>query len=113
MEKLKMEATVDLFKKSNWQDALEYPIGTKEIVLRNENNAKTVLLKLPKGFYLAPHTHITAEQHVILKGHYISEGKEYHAGTYQKFEAHENHGPFESKKGAIVLIIWDPYQSYK
>ncbi|MBN2610155.1 MAG: cupin domain-containing protein [Bacteroidales bacterium] len=108
-----MQAPVNLFKNSDWQDALEYPNGTKKRVLRDENGAKTILLKLPEGFYMAPHAHVTAEQHILMQGEYISEGKKYHAGTYQKFEAHENHGPFESKHGALVLVVWDPYQPNK
>ena len=102
---------INLFDDSDWQDAQEYPIGTRKKVLRNENGAKTILLKFPEGFYMSSHAHITAEQHIILKGEYISEGKLYKEGTYQSFKAHENHGPFESKQGALVLVIWDPYES--
>jgi len=32
---------------------------------------------------------------------------------WQDAKEHENHGPFESKHGAIVLVIWDPYDSEK
>lgn len=108
-----MGTSINLLDDSGWQDAQEYPAGTKKKLLRDENDAKTILLKLPEGFYMASHAHVTAEQHVILKGEYISEGKVYHEGAYQSFEAHENHGPFESKHGAIVLVIWDPYLSDK
>jgi len=87
------------------------PSGTRKKILRDENTAKTILLKLPAGFYIPPHTHVTAEQHFIIKGDYISEGKVYHEGTYQIFKAHEDHGPFESKNGALVLVVWDPYSS--
>ena len=106
-----MEATLNLYDDSHWQEAPEYPANTKKKVLRDENGAKSVLLKLPEGFSMSPHSHITAEQHVILKGEYTSEGKVYGEGTYQRFKAHENHGPFESKHGALVLVIWDPYPS--
>ncbi|MBN2213582.1 MAG: cupin domain-containing protein [Bacteroidales bacterium] len=108
-----MEVTINLFDDSNWINASEYPGGTRKKVLRDENGAKTLLLKFPEGFYMAPHSHITAEQHVILKGEYISDGKVYHEGTYQCFKAHENHGPFQSKQGALVLVFWDPYQANK
>jgi len=108
-----METTINLFDDSGWRDAQEYPEGTRKKVLRDEQGAKTVLLKLPGKFYMDSHAHVTAEQHVILKGEYISEGKVYHEGTYQNFKAHENHGPFESKHGALVIVIWDPYESEK
>lgn len=105
-----MKAFVNLFENSDWIDAPEYSSGTKKRILRDEKGVKTILLQLPEGFYMAAHAHITAEQHVILKGEYISEGKVYQAGTYQSFNAHMNHGPFESKHGALLLVIWDSYQ---
>lgn len=82
----------------------------KKIVLRDELGAKTLLLKIPKGFHMDAHSHITSEQHVILEGDYTIDGILYTAGTYQSFKAHEDHGPFESKNGALVIVIWDPYQ---
>ncbi|MBN1415646.1 MAG: cupin domain-containing protein [Bacteroidales bacterium] len=106
-----MATNIDLFGKINWQDAPEYPDGTKKMLLRDHEGAKTVLLKLPEGFYMATHSHVTSEQHILLQGEYISEGKVYRAGTYQKFETHESHGPFESKAGALVLVIWESYKS--
>ena len=101
-----MKDIINLFAVSTWQDAPEYQGGTKKKVLHQENGIITVLLKLPEGFYMAPHAHIHSEQHIIIKGEYISEGKVYHEGTYRCFKAHENHGPFESKHGALVLVIW-------
>lgn len=105
-----MKNIISLYDDSNWQNAPEYPDGTRKKVLHNENGVKTVLLKFPEGFYMEPHSHINAEQHFILKGEYISEGKVFHEGTFRSFKAHENHGPFESKHGALVLVIWYPYQ---
>jgi anti-sigma factor ChrR (cupin superfamily) len=101
-----MDEMLNVFDDSNWIEACEYPKGTLEKVLHEEQGIKTVLLKLSKGFYMNPHSHITAEQHFILKGEYISEGKVYPEGTFQSFQAHETHGPFESRKGALVLVIW-------
>ncbi|MBN1927878.1 MAG: cupin domain-containing protein [Prolixibacteraceae bacterium] len=103
-----MNEIVNLFNNKKWIDAPGYPGGTQKRILHDENGVKTVLLKFPEGFYMEPHAHINAEQHFILKGEYISEGKVFHAGTFQSFKAHENHGPFESKKGALVLVIWFP-----
>jgi len=108
-----MEEMHNLFDDSNWINAPEYPDGTKKKVLHDEKGVKTVLLKFPEGFYMAPHSHINAEQHFVLKGEYISGGKVYPEGTFRHFVAHENHGPFESKHGALVLVIWYPYPSDK
>lgn len=103
-----MNETINLYRNTEWIDAMEYPAGTKKRVLRDESGIKMVLLKFPKNFYMEPHSHINAEQHFILKGEYLSEGKVFYEGTFRSFKAHENHGPFESKKGALVLVIWFP-----
>lgn len=108
-----MKETINVYDDSHWVDAPEYPSGTKKKVLRDEEDAKTILLKLPKGFFMAPHSHLTTEQHFLIDGEYISEGRTFHAGTYQLFDAHETHGPFESKTGALILMVWDPYPSNK
>ncbi|MCK9326626.1 MAG: cupin domain-containing protein [Bacteroidales bacterium] len=91
---------------------MEYGSGAKKKTLRDENGKKTILLKLPENFYMADHTHVNTEQHFILKGEYKSEGKLYHAGDYQIFNSHENHGPLESEKGALVLVVWASMTSH-
>ncbi len=106
---LKMVSSANLLKTIKWEDATEYANGTKKKVLRDDNGAKTILLKLPQGFSMPLHSHVTTEQHIILDGNYISEGKIYKTGTYQRFDAHEEHGPFESKNGALIVVIWDSY----
>ena len=110
-----MEEFVNLYDDLDWQDssASAYAEGTKQKVLRDENSAKTLLLKLPEGFYMPDHAHITTEQHFVLKGEYVSEGKIYKKGSYQIIKAHENHGPFESKDGALILVIWDAFKFVK
>ena len=105
-----MKNIMNLFDEENWVKADNYPEGTLKKTLRDEKNSKTILLKLPKGFKMKPHSHITVEQHIVLSGSYTSGGLEYPTGSYQIFSAHENHGPFESKEGALVLVIWDPYE---
>jgi anti-sigma factor ChrR (cupin superfamily) len=108
-----MKEQMNLYDDAHWQYASEYGNNAQKKTLRDENGKKTILLKLPENFYMADHTHITAEQHFILRGKYKSEGKIYQEGDYQIFNAHENHGPFESEKGALVLIILDPYSTGK
>ena len=103
-----MKNLMNLFDDLNWDDANEYFDGTKRKVLRDENGCRTVLLELPKNFYMAPHSHITTEQHFVLKGEYSSKGKNFPVGSYQIFSKGDDHGPFESKNGALILVIWDP-----
>lgn len=103
-----MRDLMNLYDDLGWESADDYFSETKRKVLRDENGARTVLLKLPKGFYMTSHSHITAEQHFVLDGGYTSGGKYYSKGSYQIFLPHDEHGPFESKEGALVLVISDP-----
>jgi anti-sigma factor ChrR (cupin superfamily) len=110
MEGLEMREQMNLYDDAHWQEASEYGGGAEKKTLRDENGKRTILLRLPENFHMTDHTHVTTEQHFILKGEYKSKGKIYREGDYQIFNAHENHGPFESEKGALVLVVWDPYQ---
>ncbi len=103
-----MKNLLNLYDDLNWENADEYFKGTLRKVLRDENGARTVLLKLPAGFYMAPHSHITTEQHFVLDGEYESNGKIIPKGSYQIFSEGDEHGPFKSEHGALILVIWDP-----
>ena len=103
-----MKKTMNIFDEKHWKNANDYFPGTKRKVLRNENGSRSVLLKLPPGFVIPPHSHITTEQHVILEGEYVNNGKVYRKGSFQLISPREQHGSFESEKGALLLIIWDP-----
>jgi anti-sigma factor ChrR (cupin superfamily) len=104
-----MKSMKNLFDELHWVPADNYPDGTQKKILRDENGASTILLKLSKGFRMEAHSHVTTEQHIVLKGSYTSSGVIYPSGSYQLISAHEDHGPFESKDGALVLVVWDPY----
>jgi len=108
MEENIMKNLMNLFDDLNWEDTVDYFNGTKRKVLRDENGAKTVLLKLPKGFNMSPHSHVVTEQNFVLEGEYTSNGKKFSKGSYQIFSPHDEHGPFESKEGALILVVWDP-----
>ena len=98
----------NIYDELGWKQADGYPVGTRIKTLRNDESGKTILLKLPKGFHMEPHAHTVTEQHMILDGEYESEGEVFPSGTYRLIHAHQNHGPFTSKAGAIILVIWDP-----
>jgi len=102
-----MKHVTNIYDELGWKKAIGYPIGTRIKVLRDENGAKTVLLKLPAGLQMDSHTHIYNEQHVVLQGEYESEGKVFPSGTYRSIPAQKDHGPFKSKGGAVILVIWD------
>lgn len=97
----------NIYDELGWEEASGYQVGTRIKTLRDENGFRTVLLKLPKGFHMDSHTHIYNEQHIVLEGEYESEGVTFTSGAYRFIPAHKNHGPFTSKGGAVILVIWD------
>ena len=78
----------NIFDENGWESAVNYPDGTLRKVLRDENGAKTLLIKYPKGFKMNMHSHITTEQHIVLEGSYTSKGKQYPSGSYEIIAAH-------------------------
>ena len=91
----------------DWEPAENYPSGTLKKTLRDFEGNITLLIKMPPGFKLDAHCHTKVEQHYVLEGQYEVEGQVYGPGTYQMLPPHFTHGPFISKNGAIVLVIWD------
>ena len=102
-----MKYLQNIFNEFNWDPAISYPTGTLRKTLRDDENGKTIILKIPKGFKMPAHSHINTEQHFVLDGMYTTDGIEYPRGSYQVFMAQDEHGPFESKGGALILVIWD------
>lgn len=102
-----MKNVMNLFDELNWENADDYYIGTKRKVLRDDNGAKTVLLKLPQGFKMPIHSHVVTEQNFVVDGQYTYKGEVFSKGSFQIFSPHDEHGPFESKEGALILVIWD------
>ena len=102
-----MKNIQNMFNEFNWEPAIGYPSGTLQKTLRDEDSGKTILLKIKKGFKMSYHSHIYTEQHFVLDGMYTTDSIEYPRGSYQIFYSHEEHGPFESKEGALILVIWD------
>jgi hypothetical protein len=90
-----------------WTEAVAYPSGTLIKSLREEGKARSILLKLPPGFRMEAHAHTCCEQHFVLEGVYESGGEEHGVGTYQCIPAHLNHGPFSSRDGAVILVVWE------
>ncbi len=90
-----------------WQEAGKgYPPGTNMKLLRDDDDGRTAILKLPKGFKMEGHSHIKDEQHFVLKGQYEIGEKVYSQGTYQFIHHSVTHGPFTSKIGAEILVVW-------
>ena len=92
-----------------WQEAEGYPPGAEIRVLREggASEGRTVLLRLPPKWEMEAHAHTTVEQHYVLEGEYESQGQVLVAGSYQLIPRKTNHGPFATKSGAVILVIWD------
>ena len=91
-----------------WLPTEGYPKDTLCKVLRDDHGHKTMLLKLPPGFKMESHSHTVLEQHYILEGSYEIDDQTFDSGTYQLIPPNVTHGPFYSKEGAFLLVIWDP-----
>ena len=92
-----------------WIQAKNYPEGTMCKILRDDGDKKTILLKIPAGFKMDAHSHTVVEQHYILEGEYEIGGKIHTEGSYQLIPQGYTHGPFYSKNGAVILVVWDSY----
>lgn len=105
-----MKHVTNIYNELGWKKATGYQVGTRIKILLDQDGLKTILLKLPPGFIMNSHTHIYNEQHVVLEGEYESEDKVFQSGTYRFIPAHKDHGPFASKSGAVIMVIWNTMQ---
>jgi anti-sigma factor ChrR (cupin superfamily) len=56
---------------------------------------------------MAHHSHVFVEHHYVLDGEYESEGKRFGAGFYRVIPKQQQHGPFRSGTGALLLVLWE------
>ena len=91
-----------------WSKTAEYPAGTEQKVLSEGGTIapRVIMLKLPPGWEMGSHSHRFTELHYVLDGEIESQGKTYAAGTFRVIPESVEHGPFSSKAGATVLVIW-------
>lgn len=90
-----------------WEDATSYAEGTQLKSLREKGLARSILLKLPPGFRMEGHSHTCCEQHFVLEGSYEVGDEVYGPGTYRCIPPHADHGPFSSREGAVLLVVWE------
>ena len=94
----------------NWQELREFP-GIGEVkVLRDspKSGAKTMIVKLPPGGRVEPHSHPAVVQHYVLEGEYEQQGKTYARGAYRMLPQHADMSEITTGQGATVLMIYDP-----
>ena len=105
-----MEEVIRDASQMTWEPLRRFP-GTAEVKdLREEPEcgAKTMLLRLPAGGHVAPHSHAGVVQHYVLEGEYDSEGRSFTAGTYRLLPEHAAVAPISSERGVTLLVIYDP-----
>jgi anti-sigma factor ChrR (cupin superfamily) len=56
---------------------------------------------------MAHHSHVFVEHHYVLDGEYESEGKRFGAGFYRVIPKQQQHGPFRSGTGTLLLVLWE------
>lgn len=96
-------------KDIQWKEAAGYPRGTKMCVLRRDESGRvrTVVMKLATNFTVGSHTNMAPEQQLVLEGEIQSGGKTCSQGSYRFIPRGSSHGPWKSRKGAVLLVTWD------
>jgi hypothetical protein len=104
-----METIFDT-RDSQWQALRAFPGAAEVKMLRDDRDggARTMLVRLPPGGEIRPHSHLAAVQHYILEGSYETQGKMVRAGCYRFLPKDADLGPMTSQDGATILMIYDP-----
>ena len=91
-----------------WEQPAGFPGKLKRKVLRvgSDGKPRAAMLRLEAGFEMDAHTHDLPEQHFVIEGMYEAQGREYATGAYHFIPPHTAHGPFRSRGGALVLVVW-------
>lgn len=105
-----MEQVVHDTLEMPWEPLQRFPGTGEEKELRHEPKlgALTMLVRLPAGGRVAPHSHMGVVQHYVLEGAYEHEGRTYGTGAYRLLPAHGDVEPITTRSGVTFLIIYDP-----
>jgi hypothetical protein len=93
-----------------WKATTRFPGTAEAKALRHEGDrkAKTLLVRLRAGGRVTPHSHISTVQHYVLEGEYEVQGRTFGVGTYLLFHPHADVPEITTRKGATILMIYDP-----
>ena len=91
-----------------WKESHRHATGAmaKEFLSDKEQGITAILLKLEPGWKMSEHGHVLTEIHYVLEGEYESQGKTFSAGTFRVIPKEASHGPFSSRNGATILVLW-------
>lgn len=92
-----------------WQELREFPGKGEMTVLRDEGKDKgrTIIVRLPSGGQIVPHSHVGTVQHYVLEGACETEGKLLGKGTYRFLPKHADVSTIFTKEGVSILMIYD------
>jgi ChrR Cupin-like domain len=93
-----------------WEPVSFFPGNAEVKILRTEaeGGARTLLVRLPAGGEISPHSHLGVVQHYVLEGEYETKGEMFGIGTYRLLPKHANVGTISTEQGAVILMIYDP-----
>ena len=93
-----------------WDNLAFFPGNAEVKILRAEaeGGGRTLLVRLPPGGEISPHSHLGVVQHYVLEGEYETDGETFGAGTYRLLPKHDQVGTISTTKGALILMIYDP-----
>lgn len=92
-----------------WEALREFPGKGEVTVLRDEGKgkAKTIIVRLPAGGQVLPHSHVAPVQHYVLEGECETEGKTLGRGAYRLMLEHADVSTILTKDGVTILMIYD------
>jgi hypothetical protein len=104
-----MEAIVRYTPDMNWENLRFFPGRGQVKMLRDEpsGGARTMLVRVPPGGQIMPHSHMASVQHYVLEGDYETEGKTCSAGTYRFLPKDAEVAPISTRSGVTMLMIYD------
>jgi hypothetical protein len=92
-----------------WQELREFPGKGEVTVLRDEGKggARTIIVRLPAGGQIIPHSHVAAVQHYVLEGECETQGKTLGRGAYRFLPKQGDVSTIFTKEGVTILMIYD------
>ena len=93
-----------------WGELCEFPGPADVKILREQAQcgAKTMLVRVPAGGKILPHSHRGVVQHYVLDGQCETEGKLFGSGSFRLMPKHAEIAPITTEKGVTILMIYDP-----
>ncbi|HUI70075.1 MAG TPA: cupin domain-containing protein [Spirochaetia bacterium] len=92
-----------------WHELREFPGKGEVTVLRDEGKGrpKTMIVRLPAGGQILPHSHVAPVQHYVLEGECETQGKTLGKGAYRFLPERADVSTIFTRDGVTILMIYD------